>query len=97
MTIPSGWDAKFSEFAVNMIWGGVVALLLLFPMLKGKFIARGVLVGLVASAIILLYGYPQAGLGFFGSHMGTLTFVPVIVLCIIWGFIASVWLRLLRG
>ncbi len=77
----------------RLVWGGLWALLFLIPLLKERWILRGLLWSLVPTLAQLFYFFPFAAQkGMMGLALGTLT--PAFVVCFnaIWGVIASWWI-----
>ncbi|TWJ18769.1 hypothetical protein [Geobacter argillaceus] len=77
----------------RMIWGGIWMLLLLLPLLRGKFILRGCLFSLLPSAMMLFLVLPGMGKGVLGLGFGAVTPIVVIGLNCIYGMVASLWYR----
>ena len=81
----------------RMIFGGLLGLLLVLPMLPNRVPLRGVLISLAPAAYILLVLFPRMGRGLFGFGYGALTPLLIGVLCLFWGLLAASWYRLVRG
>ena len=81
----------------RIVWGGLWGLVFLLPCLKGGFfkgvILRGVLLSLAPTLFQLLYVFPEMlHKGFFGTGLGGLTPVFVVLYNIVWGITAALWL-----
>lgn len=76
----------------SIVWGGIWALLLLLPFLRGRTLLRGLAVSLVPSAVALFYLLPfEQNAGFLGLHLGNFTPLLIIGLNVLWGLIATYW------
>lgn len=74
----------------QMVWGGLWGLLLVAPVLMGKWWLRGLLLGLAASLVAMAVLFPQTPLGMFGLNKGPM--MPVLVLIVNAGFgLAAGW------
>ena len=79
----------------RIVWGGIWGLLFWLPMVKSRFVLRGLIVSLGPTLVQLLYIYPTVlHKGLLGLKLGTLTPVLVILLNAVWGIAAAFWLRL---
>ncbi len=81
----------------RLVFGGLCGLLLVLPVLPNRVVLRGILISLAPAAYILLVLFPQAGRGLFGFGYGALTPLLIGGLCLLWGFVAAGWYRLVRG
>ncbi|MFZ7124541.1 MAG: hypothetical protein ACOWWM_00095 [Desulfobacterales bacterium] len=78
----------------RIVWGGLWAQLLLLPLARSSFWARGLLVSLFPTAFQLLYFYPMVlRRGYFGLESGELTPLVVFVVNAVWGLVTVLWLR----
>jgi len=69
----------------RLVWGGLFGLLLLAPALRGRPLARGLLVSLVpAAARLTLFAPP-------GSGLDARTLLGVLALNAVWGVAAALW------
>lgn len=86
---PVSGPALLGHIGSGAIWGMVLGIL--FLQLPGAApSARGALFSLIPSLYVLLWVYPsESGLGLFGVELGTLTFLFVIVLNLVWGWVAG--------
>ena len=75
----------------RLVWGGVWGLLFLLPF--SKTILVGTLLGLAPAFVAGVYFLPQAGLGYLGLELGTLTPVFVIFHNLLWGIVTASWLK----
>lgn len=73
----------------QMVWGGLFGLIFALPALKGSWIARGLIVGLLASLAALFVFLPMAGAGMGALNPGILTPVLVLVANSVWGLVAA--------
>ncbi len=73
----------------QMVWGGLFGLLFATPYVKGSWIARGLVVGLIASLAALFIFLPRAGAGVAGLDAGAMTPVLVLIANSIWGLVAA--------
>ena len=81
----------------RIVWGGLWGGLLVLPLASGSFLRRGLLLSLGPSLAQLLIVFPARGAGAFGSELGTLTPLLVLVLNGVWGLVASWWAASVRG
>lgn len=75
----------------RMILGGIWMLFLILPIMKNKIILRGMLMGLIPSAMMLFQVSPSMGKGLYGLGSGNLMPAVVIGLNFIYGAFASYW------
>ena len=79
----------------RIVWGGLWGLLFLIPMVKSRFVVRGLIVSLGPTAAQLFYFFPNVlSQGMLGLKLGTLTPLLVLLLNAVWGVTAALWLRL---
>lgn len=80
----------------RIVWGGLWGLLFLLPMVKSRFVLRGLIVSLGPTAAQLFYVYPHLlSKGMLGQQLGTLTPLLVLLLNAVWGVSAALWLRMI--
>lgn len=72
----------------RLVWGGLWGLLLLLPVLRGRPMARGLLISLAPSLARLALFAPAAG-----APAGALGVVLVFLFNAIWGIVAAYWFR----
>jgi hypothetical protein len=78
----------------RLIWGGIWGLLFLFPLMKSRFITRGLIFSLGPTIVQLFIVFPvKANKGIMGFDLGLLTPLFVFVFNAIWGLTAALWLR----
>lgn len=83
-------------FYQRLIWGGIFGFFFLLPILAQSTFKRGVVIGLIPAAFALLVVFPfWIHKGWLGIGFGYTTFLFVIVLNIIWGVAAAVWLKMI--
>lgn len=79
----------------RVVWGGLWGLLFLLPLVKSRFVLRGLILSLGPSLVQLLYIFPTIQhKGMLGMQLGSLTPVLVLLFNAIWGVAAAFWLRL---
>ena len=79
----------------RIVWGGLWGLLFLLPMVKSRFVLRGLILSLGPTAAQLFYFYPHVlSKGTMGLELGLLTPLLVLLLNAVWGVTAALWLRL---
>jgi hypothetical protein len=79
----------------RVVWGGLWGLLFFLPLVKNRFVLRGLILSLGPTLVQLGYIYPNVlHKGMLGMKLGTLTPVLVILFNAIWGVAAALWLRL---
>lgn len=83
----------------RVVWGGLWGLLFLLPLVKGRFVLRGLILSLGPTLVQLGYIYPHIlHKGPLGLDLGTLTPVLVLLFNAVWGLAAAFWLRMVdRG
>ncbi len=74
----------------QMVWGGLFGLLFAAPFIKGTWVTRGLVVGLIASLAALFIFLPLRGAGIAALNAGTLTPVLVLIANSVWG-LAAAW------
>jgi hypothetical protein len=79
----------------RLVWGGLWGFLFLIPILRDKWVLRGLLWSLAPTLVQLLYIFPfKAGKGMMGFDLGTMTPAFVLLCNVIWGLAASWWMDL---
>ena len=79
----------------RVVWGGLWGLFFFLPMVKSRFVLRGLILSLGPSLVQLGYIYPHVlHKGMLGVKLGLLTPVLVILFNAVWGVAAALWLRL---
>lgn len=73
----------------QMVWGGFFGLIFALPVIKGSWVVRGLVVGLLASLAALFIFLPMAGAGMGALNPGVLTPVLVLVANSVWGLVAA--------
>jgi hypothetical protein len=80
----------------RVVWGGLWGLIFLLPLVKSRFVLRGLILSLGPTVVQLFYIFPTVQHnGMLGLKLGMLTPVLVIIVNAVWGVAASLWLRLL--
>lgn len=78
----------------RLVWGGIWGILFLLPFLGRSVWARGLLYSLGPTLVQLFVVFPfKLGKGALGLQVGTLTPLFVIVVNVVWGVAAALWLR----
>jgi len=79
----------------RIVWGGIWGLLFLLPLVKSRFVLRGLMVSLGPTLVQLFYIFPTVQhKGMLGLKLGLLTPLLVILFNAIWGIAATFWLRM---
>ena len=79
----------------RVVWGGLWGLLFLLPLVKTRFVLRGLILSLGPSLVQLGYIYPNIlHQGMLGLKLGTLTPLLVLLFNAVWGVAAALWLRM---
>jgi len=79
----------------RIVWGGIWGLLFLLPLIKSRFVLRGLMVSLGPTLVQLFYIFPTVQhKGMLGLKLGLLTPLLVILFNAIWGIAATFWLRM---
>jgi hypothetical protein len=79
----------------RILSGAVWGLLFLLPLASQRWIAQGLALSLLPSAVQLFVIFPQrTSAGMLGMGLGALTPFVVIAANAVWGLAASAWLRL---
>ena len=79
----------------RIVWGGIWGLLFLLPLVKSRFVLRGLIMSLGPTLVQLLFIFPNVQhKGLLGLKLGALTPVVVVLLNAVWGLTAALWLRL---
>lgn len=73
----------------QVVWGGLFGLLFAAPFVKGSWIVRGLMVGLIASLAALFIFLPMAGAGMAGVNAGAMIPVLALIANSIWGLVAA--------
>ena len=78
----------------RIVWGGIWGLLFLIPLIKSRYLSRGVLFSIGPTIVQLFVIFPmKANKGIMGFDLGLLTPLLVFVFNAIWGLTAAIWLR----
>ena len=78
----------------RIVWGGIWGLLFLLPLMKNRFLSRGLLFSLGPTIVQLFVVFPfKANKGVMGLDLGSFTPLFVIIFNAIWGLTAAIWLR----
>jgi len=78
----------------RLVWGGIWGLLFLFPLMRKRYLYRGLIFSLGPTVVQLFIVFPiKASKGIMGLELGLLTPLFVFVFNAIWGIAAAIWLR----
>ena len=78
----------------RLVWGGIWGLLFLLPLMRKRFLYRGLIFSLGPTIVQLFIVFPvKASKGIMGFDLGLLTPLFVFVFNAIWGLTAAIWLR----
>ncbi|MGA1796097.1 MAG: hypothetical protein ACMUIL_09580 [bacterium] len=78
----------------RVTWGGIWGMLFLIPIVKERYLIRGILWSLGPTVVQLFVVFPlKVQKGMLGLDLGTLTPVFVILFNAIWGIVAAYWLK----
>jgi hypothetical protein len=78
----------------RLAWGGIWGVLFLLPIMKKRYLIRGLIFSLGPTIVQLFVVFPmKANKGIMGFDLGLLTPLLVIVFNAIWGLAAALWLR----
>jgi len=98
--ITSAWGVKIAPqlsapwLYPRLVWGGIWGLLFLLPLMKRRFLSRGLIFSLGPTFVQLFLVFPmKANRGVMGLDLGLFTPVFVFVFNAIWGLTAAIWLR----
>jgi hypothetical protein len=73
-----------------MIWGGIFGFLFLLPLMQGSVWLRGVIFGLVPTAVQCLIVFPvKMNAGMLGLDLGLLTPIFVLIFNTVWGVVTA--------
>ena len=82
----------------RIVWGGIWALLFVFPFMTSKPIKKGVILSIFPTLVQLLVVFPlKANKDYLGIDLGLLTPLFVIIFNAIWGIFAGLVIRLSRS
>ena len=82
----------------RIVWGGIWGFLFLLPLKGGSALKNGLLFSLGPTLVQLLIIFPyEAHQGFLGMELGRLTPLFVLVVNLLWGFAAAIWMKTARG
>jgi hypothetical protein len=97
-TLVRGMPSDYNDFKIQLyrllIWGGVWAILLIFPFYKKKWFLRGSIIGLLVILFNFIVLMPLSGKGFFAVNAGVSVFLGNIIFNYIWGIVAAIWYRI---
>ena len=78
----------------RLVWGGIWGLLFLLPLMRKRFLYRGLIFSIGPTIVQLFIVFPmKANKGIMGFDLGLLTPLFVFVFNAIWGLTAAIWLR----
>ena len=88
---PIKWDPQHIYWGVT--WGGIWGVMFLLPMLRGSVLLRGALFSLAPTLVAWFVVFPSKGMGPMGLNVGPLMPFMAIVLNVIWGIGAAIWVQ----
>ena len=78
----------------RLVWGGIWGLLFLFPLMKKRYLYRGLIFSVGPTVVQLFIVFPiKANQGIMGFDLGLLTPLLVFIFNAIWGLATAIWLR----
>ena len=79
----------------RIVWGGIWGFLFFLPLMKKKYLTRGLVFSLGPTLVQLFVVFPmKANKGVMGLDLGSLTPLAVVVFNAVWGVTAAIWLRM---
>ena len=72
----------------DVTWGGLWGLLLALPWLVTKWWARGLVLGIAAAIVLIVFFIPS------GAPLDAVQIMLILVLHIVWGLATAYWYRL---
>ncbi len=91
MAAPAKWDPQHLYWGVT--WGGIWGVIFLLPLLRGSVVLRGALFGLAPTLVAWFVVFPLHGMGPMGLKVGVLMPFLAVVLNVVWGVGAAIWMR----
>lgn len=93
VTIP--YSLPLPEVYTRIVWGGLWGFLFLIPFPRHSYFIIGLIVSLAPTLFQLFVVFPlKAGTGGMGLDYGVFTPLAVLVLNLIWGLSAALWLTI---
>jgi len=80
----------------QMLWGGLLGCFFLIPFFGDTMAKQVVLITLIPTALQLFWFLPQAGQGYLGVNLGTLTPFFVLGYSLVWSIATALWLKACR-
>lgn len=97
-SVPSAFIDTGDLIQLQVLWGALFGFLLAVPLWRASWFKRGLVLALIPTLVMLVYVFPYVtDGGMFGLGHGNFTFVVVLVLNLIYGFIAASWFAYVAG
>ncbi len=78
----------------RIVWGGLWGMAFVLPFMKSRLISKGLVLSLLPTIFQLFYVFPkQSHHGMLGMGLGVLTPVFVVILNMVWGFVAGLTIK----
>jgi len=78
----------------RIVWGGIWGFSFVLPFMKSRLISKGLVLSLLPTIFQLFYVFPKQGhQGTLGMGLGMLTPVLVVMLNMVWGFVAGLTIK----
>lgn len=79
----------------RIVWGGIWGFSFVLPFMKSRLIGKGLVLSLLPTLFQLFFVFPKLGhQGMLGIGLGMLTPVFVVILNMVWGFVAGLTIKL---
>ena len=78
----------------RIVWGGIWGFAFVLPFMKSRLISKGLVLSLLPTIFQLFYVFPKQGhQSVLGMGLGMLTPVLVVILNMVWGFVAGLTIK----
>jgi hypothetical protein len=78
----------------RIVWGGLWGMAFVLPIMKSRLISKGLVLSLLPTIFQLFYVFPkQSHHGMLGVGLGMLTPGFVVILNMVWGFVAGLTIK----
>ena len=79
----------------RIVWGGLWGIAFVLPFMKSRLIGKGLVLSLLPTIFQLFFVFPKStNQGMLGMGLGMLTPVLVVILNMVWGFVAGLAIKL---
>jgi hypothetical protein len=78
----------------RLVWGGIWGFAFVLPFMRSRLIGKGLVLSLLPTSYQLFFVFPGSRAGMLGIGLGLLTPLLVLILNMIWGFVAGLTLKL---